>query len=72
MTQHEISTILQALARLEVKVEALSTDDAKASAIAADLEQRMRSVEKTRATLIGMALVLGSTAGALARGLWGG
>ena len=72
MTQHEISTILQAIARLEVKVDGLGDNDSAAAIVARDFELRLRAVEKTRNVAIGLAIALGGSAGALARGLLGG
>lgn len=65
MSDHEISTILQAIARLEVKVDTLVSDNT-------DMEMRMRSVERTRAAIAGLALAFGGSAGALISKLIGG
>lgn len=73
MTDHEISQILQAIARVEVKVEQLGTDNIRAEGVHADHETRIRSLERVRWTAVGIALVIGGAGGtALSRLLGAG
>jgi len=76
MTQHEISTILQAIARLEVKVDGLGTANDKADDLHEKFDARISALEQGHQRAKGFAaaigVLVGSGVGALATRIVGG
>lgn len=63
MSDAEISLILQAVARVEVEVKQLRTENTKADGLHADHEMRLRSLEAVRWKIAGWAAALGALSG---------
>jgi len=75
MTGGDVNAILIRLASLEAtmveKFNGLAKDNDDAEKIHADHEQRLRSLEKVRWLIVGFALAVGGSGGALAARLVG-
>ena len=63
--------IVVRLARIEEKVDAIKTDNARGEIVHADFEQRLRRLERWMFVLTGAAATLGSSAGVVVSKLVG-
>lgn len=72
MSESDIRRILEALARVETKVEAIQADNVRGEGVHKDHEGRLRALERVRWLIAGSCLSVGSGAGALAYKLLAG